>query len=88
MSKTKTYYVIRSGWNAANQSSAGGVRNPRDQFESRQHALVAVVQAAGKEDALAQVKDKVTVYDGQSLFAVTDPRSVKGLTREVREFMG
>lgn len=83
MSKTKTFYVIRSGWNAANQSSAGAVRNPRDEFESRLYVLVAVVQATSEEEAKAQAE--ATVYNGQSLFAVTNPRSVKGLTREVRE---
>lgn len=34
MAKTKTYYVIRSGWNAANQSSMGTVKNPKNKFES------------------------------------------------------
>ncbi len=41
----KTYYVIRRGWNGANQSSLYGKRNPRDTFESGLDRLVAIVEA-------------------------------------------
>lgn len=76
-----TFYVIRSGWNAANQSALGGCRNPRNKFESRQYKLVGICDADSAESAIAQVG--ANCYNGQSVFAVTNPRSVKGLTAKV-----
>ena len=78
-----TFYVIRSGWNAANQSSMGARRNPKNQFESRQYRLVGIVAAESAEFAIEQVQ--ATCYNGQHVFAVTNPRSVAGLTAELRK---
>jgi hypothetical protein len=80
-----TWYVIRRGWNAANQSSRGARANPRDDFEGRHLALVAIVEAEGEEAAIRQAN--VTAYNGQSVFAVRNTRSIAGLTREVRQFL-
>jgi len=80
-----TWYVIRRGWNAANQSSVGGRANPCDEFESRHLALVAIVEAEDEEAAVRQAN--VTAYNGQSVFATRNPRSAAGLTREVRHFL-
>jgi hypothetical protein len=79
----KTFYVIRSGWNAANQSSVGSVRNPKNRFESNQYMLVGIVVAESAESAIEQVG--CTCYNGQSVFAETNPRSVAGLTAELRQ---
>ena len=81
-----TYYLIRRGWNAANQSAAGGRSGPRDTFESRLDTLVDIVQADSPEDAVA--KCSASVYANQSIRAVSSPRSIKGLTREVRARAG
>lgn len=78
----KTFYVIRSGWNSANQSSVGACRNPKNQFESHQYALVGTVEAESEQSAIEQVG--ATCYNGQHVFAVTNPRSVKGLTAEIQ----
>ena len=78
------WYVIRRGWNAANQSSMGSRANPRDEFESRHLALVAIVEAEDEDAAIRQAN--VTAYNGQAVFAVRNQRSIAGLTREVRRF--
>jgi hypothetical protein len=83
---TKTYYLIRRGWNSANQSSMGGKRNPSNTFESCLDRLVGIVEAEN-EDAACEMFSG-TVYNNQSLYAVSNPRAVKGLTREIREFGG
>ncbi len=77
-----TYYIIRRGWNGANQSATGSRSGPRDTFESRLDMLVEIVQAASPEEAVA--KCSASVYANQSLRAVSDPRAIKGLTREIR----
>lgn len=84
MNETKTYYVVRQGWNAANQSSIGTVRNPKNNFESNLYQLVDIVEAESEADAISQCG--ATVYNNQFLFATANPRSVKGLTDAVREF--
>ena len=76
-----TYYLIRRGWNAANQPAAGRRSGPRDTFESRLDALVEIVQADSPEEAVA--KCSASVYANQSLRAVSSPRAIKGLTREI-----
>lgn len=80
----KTYYVIRRGWNGANQSSLYSKRTPKDTFESRLDMLVDIVKADTREAAVA--KCEVSVYNNQFLYAVTHPRALKGLTREVRKY--
>ena len=80
----KTFFVIRSGWNAANQSSMGTARNPTNQFESNQYKLVGIVEAESEEQAVEAVG--CTCYNNQSVWAVTNSRSIKGLTAEIRSF--
>jgi hypothetical protein len=80
----KTYYLIRRGWNSANQPAAGSRPNPRDTFESRLDVFVGVVQADSPEKAVS--KCSAMAYGNQTLRAVSHPRAVKGLTREVRTF--
>ncbi len=81
-----TYYLIRRGWNAANQSAKGGRSGPRDTFASRLDMLVAIVQADSPEEAVATCS--ASVCANQSLSAVSDPRAIKGLTREIRARAG
>lgn len=81
-----TFYVIRSGWNAANQSSMGAKKSPKNQFESNQYNLVAIVEADSEEKACEQFTG--SVYSNQSLFATSNIRSVRGLTRAVENFEG
>ena len=78
------YYIIRRGWNAANQSAIGSRSGPRNTFESGLDMLVEIVQADSLEDAVA--KCSASVYANQSLRAVSNPRSIKGLTGEIRRF--
>ena len=80
----KTYYVIRKGWNAANQSSMGTKRNPKTRFESNELKLVAIVQADSEEHACEQFDGDV--WNNQSLFATSNLRSIKGLTAAARDF--
>jgi hypothetical protein len=79
----KTFYVIRQGWNSANQSSMGVSRNPQNNFQSHFWQLVDVVFAADEADAI--VKAQATVYNNQLLFAVKHPRKCKGLLEEIRQ---
>jgi hypothetical protein len=81
----KTFYVIRSGWNAANQSFWGAVRNPKNRFESRQYKLVGIVEAESEGQAV-ELAD-CTCYHNQFVFAVSNPRAVKGLTEEIRKHL-
>lgn len=81
---SKIYYVIRRGWNAANQSAFASKRNPKDTFESRLDMLVDVLEADSQEAAVA--KCEVSVYNNQFLYAISNPRELKGLTREVRKY--
>lgn len=79
----KIFYVIREGWNAANQSSAGTPRKPRNDFDSNRLRLMAVIQAETPEEAVK--KAKVSAYANQIVYAVSNPRSVNGLTAEIRK---
>ena len=81
MAKTRTWYVIRVGWNAANQSSIGPA-NPSDNFESHRYALVLIAQAETADQACEKFGG--TVYNNQHLFAVSNPRRVRGLTRTIQ----
>lgn len=82
---TKTFYVIRRGWNAANQSSRYSQPNPRDTFESCLDELVATVEASSADEACKIAAERVVVYPNQFLRATANPRSEKGLTRAIRE---
>jgi hypothetical protein len=83
MSGKKEWYVIRRGWNAANQSSLHRPAKPRDNFDSGYYALIAVVDAASEDEATRAFSDMA--YQNQYLFAASSPRQVKGLTRVLRE---
>jgi len=78
------FFVIRSGWNAANQSSVGAARNPKNQFESNQYKLVAIVEADSEKEACEKYDG--TVYNNQFVFAESNSRAVKGLTEAIRNF--
>ena len=80
----RTFYLIRKGWNSANQSSLRSRANPRNSFESGLCKLVAIVQAESAEAARAQFTG--SVYNNQFLFAETNPRAIAGLTAAIREF--
>ena len=80
----KTYYVIRAGWNAANQSMRSASPNPKNNFESNRYALVLITQADTPESACAEFTG--TVYNGQSLVAVTNKRSVRGLSKAILNY--
>lgn len=46
--------------------------------------LVDVLEADSQEAAVA--KCEVSVYNNQFLYAISNPRELKGLTREVRKY--
>ena len=81
----KTFYVVRSGWNGANQSAAGSSRNPKNRFDSNEFRVVGVIDAHDAEAAITAVG--ASCYNGQSVFAVTRLTAVKGLTAAVRQFL-
>lgn len=80
-----TYYIVRTGWNAANQSSRGSKANPKNRFESRQCVLVAIVEADTPGEAVKQYTG--TVYNNQHLTAYSNPRQLKGLTEAIRDYV-
>ena len=82
----KTYFVIRSGWNAANQSAMWSWSNPKNKFESNLWCLVAIVQADSEQSAINRANP--TVYSGQTVWATTNPRQFRGLTAAIRQFRG
>lgn len=84
LDKVKTWYVIRTGWNAANQSSMGACRKPINDFESHHHKLVGVIDATDAADAIENVG--ASCYNGQKVIAVDGLRKVKGLTQAVRDY--
>ncbi len=81
-----TYFVVRSGWNAANQSAMWARTNPKNKFEANLWRLVAIVQADSEESAITRANP--TVYNGQTVWATTNPRQFKGLTSAIRRFRG
>lgn len=80
----KVFYVIRSGWNAANQSSLDAKRNAKNRFESNEFKLVAIVEADDPVEACGRFEG--SVYNGQSLFATDNEKSVKGLVKAIRQY--
>ncbi len=80
----KTYYVIRAGWNAANQSWQEGKANPTNQFESRELKVIGIVEAKNPREAEKDFLD--CAYPDQTIFAVSNPRSIRGLSRAIIEF--
>ena len=81
----KTFYVVRSGWNSANQSASGSSRNSKNRFDTNEFRVVGIIDAHDAEAAIAAVG--ASCYNGQSLFAVTRRTAVKGLTQAVRQFL-
>lgn len=79
-----TVYLIRRGWNAANQSSRGAKANPKNSFESREYALIDIVESDSVEDA--EKSCTASCYNNQSIFGVTNPREIAGLTEAIRNF--
>ncbi len=79
-----TYYVIRVGHNAANQSAMGRPAKPKNDFESGRYKLVAIVEAESAEDAKESAE--VNVYNDQHLIAVANPRAYAGLTAAIAKF--
>ena len=82
--QVKTWYVIRTGWNAANQSSMGTERNPINDFESGHHKLVGIVDAVDAKSAIEIVE--ASCYNNQNVIAVDGVWKVKGLTQAVRDY--
>lgn len=80
----KTYYVIRQGWNAANQSSSGRSQTPANDFQSNRLKLVQIVEAESKEEAVNSFTG--SLYSNQFLFATDNPRSIKGLVQAIRDY--
>lgn len=79
-----TYYVVRTGWNSANQSSRVSKKNPKNRFESNLDNLVLVVDASSPENAKESFLG--TVYNNQFLTVYSNHRAVKGLTNAIREY--
>jgi len=77
-----TYYVIRSGYNAANQPSHARIPCPVNDFESGYLKLVGVVDAASPEAAIDHVNP--TCHNKQRVFATTNDYSIDGLRAAVR----
>jgi hypothetical protein len=82
--QVKTWYVIRTGWNSANQSSVGAKRNPTNDFESKRYMLVGIVDAVDAAEAIEIVG--ASCYNNQQFIAVDGVWKVKGLTQAVRDF--
>jgi len=82
--QVKTWYVIRTGWNAANQSAMGACRKPINDFESGHHKLVGIVDAVDAAEAIEIVG--ASCYNNQNVIAVDGVWKVKGLTQAVRDF--
>ena len=84
--KTTNYYVIRWGWNAANQSSYFCNKSKKGNFGTNYYSLVDIVEASSEYEARSKVSPSVTVYNNQGLIFVTNPRSIRGLTTEIKHF--
>ena len=83
-SQAATWYVIRCGWNAANQSAMAACRKPINDFESNRSMLVGIVDAVNAKSAIEIVG--ASCYNGQHMSAVDSLWKVKGLTQAVRDF--
>ena len=78
----RTFYIVRVGWNAANQSAQGRPARPTNNFESGRYCLIGSVEANTEEEAVSRFPGHC--YANQTLFAVASPRKVKGLTAAIR----
>ena len=79
-----TYYVIRNGFNAANQSAMWMEQNPKNNFESGYSEIVEIIKAESAEQAVAECS--ATCYNGQKLWATRTPKKHKGLTAAIRAY--
>jgi hypothetical protein len=79
-----TYYVIRNGFNAANQSAMWAERNPKNNFESGYSEIVEIVDAESAEQAIEDCP--ATCYNGQKLWATATPGKHRGLTWAIRAY--
>jgi hypothetical protein len=79
-----TYYVIRNGFNAANQSAMRAERNPKNDFESGYSKIVEIIKAESAEQAIEDCR--ATCYNGQKLWATATTKRHKGLTAAIRAF--
>ena len=82
---TRSYFVIRRGWNAANQSSLYTPRNPRTRFASNELCLLGVYEADSEDAAVAAALRDHTCYNNQHVWAETNPRAIAGLTAAIRD---
>lgn len=80
----KTFYIVRTGWNAANQSAMRRTANPKNDFESGRCDLVEIIDGESESEVIDRCT--ATVYNNQYLTAYTNPRSVAGLTQAIRNF--
>jgi hypothetical protein len=81
-----TYYVIRNGFNAANQSAMRAAQSPKNDFESGFSRIVEICEAESAEQAVEGCF--AFVYNGQKLWATKTPGRHKGLTWAIREYKG
>ncbi len=82
----KKFYIVRHGWNSANQPSRGASARPQNTFESRLDQLVAVVEADSLESARSAFAG--TVYNNQHIWITSNPRAKPGLVDAIRQFEG
>ena len=79
-----TYYVIRNGFNAANQSAMWMDQNPKNNFESGYSKIVEIIKAESAEQAIEDCR--ATCYNNQNLWATMTPKKHKGLTAAIRAY--
>lgn len=79
-----TFYIVRTGWNGANQSAMRRTASPKNDFESGRKMLVAIIEAESEEQAIE--KCTASVYNNQYLTAYSNPRKLAGLTQAIRTF--
>lgn len=79
-----TYYVIRNGFNAANQSAMQAEQNPKNDYERGYSRIVEICEAESAEQAVEGCF--ATVYNGQKLWATATPGKHRGLTWAIRAF--
>jgi len=79
-----TYYVIRDGFNAANQSAMRAEQNPKNNYERGYSKVVEIVDAESAEQAVQECS--ATCYNGQKLWATDKPGKHRGLTWAIRAY--
>ena len=79
-----TYFVVRCGWNSANQPATCYVRRPQNGFQTNRLKLIGIVEADSPEDARSIYSDQC--YNNQSLIVTDKPLDIKGLLNEIRSW--